>query len=197
MSSPIQNQSSTTYVALLRGINVGGNNKIEMAKLKQTFERLGFLDVKTFIASGNVIFRADSADQAALAQKTEAAITADFGLSIGVLLCDLKKMRNLVQEIPSAWQNDKTMRCDVMFLWPEVDNERVLEQLPFNSAIEDVKYFPGAVVWRIDRENVARSRMSKIIGTKVYRQMTARNVNTTRKLHELMLACDAATKNSH
>src|SRR5579871_5313649 len=88
-------RSSETYVALLRGINVGGNNKVEMAKLKRTFEQLGLLDVRTFIASGNVVFRASTADRRGLTTTIEAQIEADFGLKVKVLLRDLKSMGNL------------------------------------------------------------------------------------------------------
>ncbi len=176
-----------TYVALLRGINVGGNNKIEMAKLRQTFERLGFAGVKTLIASGNVVFRTEETSPAKLTKKIESAVEADFGMRIKVVLRDQTSMGKLVKAIPTAWVNDKEMKCDVMFLSEEVDNKTVLKQLPFDPAIEDVKYVPGAVIWRIDREKAAKSHMFRIVGTKLHQQMTVRNPNTVRKLYELML----------
>ena len=176
----------TTYVALLRSVNVGGNNRVEMAKLKRTFERLGFGDVQTFIASGNVIFRSDEVNQALLVKKIESAIEADFRVRIKVLLRDLKSMGKLVKAIPAAWVNDKKMKCDVMFLWKEIDNKKVLKQLPFDPTLEDVKYVPGAVLWRIDRDKASKSRMYRIVGTRLHQQMTVRNPNTVRKLYELM-----------
>lgn len=57
------------YVALLRGINVGGNNKVEMARLKQLFEKLGFTDVRTFIALGNVLFTTKETDVTNIVKK--------------------------------------------------------------------------------------------------------------------------------
>ena len=176
----------TTYVALLRSVNVGGNNRVEMAKLKRTFERLGFGDVQTFIASGNVIFRSDEVNQALLVKKIESAIEADFRVRIKVLLRDLKSMGKLVKAIPAAWVNDKEMKCDVMFLWKEIDNKKVLKQLPFDPTLEDVKYVPGAVLWRIDRDKASKSRMYRIVGTRLHQQMTVRNPNTVRKLYALM-----------
>lgn len=174
------------YVALLRGVNVGGNNKIEMSKLKQTFERLGFTNVKTFIASGNIVFQANGKDKHLFIQEIESAIKSDFGISIKVLLRDLESMNKLVKSIPSSWVNDKQMKCDVMFLWEEADSEDILKQLPFNPDIEDIKYVQGAVIWRIDRNLVSKSRMFKIVGSKLHKQMTIRNPNTVRKLFELM-----------
>jgi uncharacterized protein (DUF1697 family) len=176
-----------TYAALLRSVNVGGNNPIAMAKLKATFERLGFAGVRTFIASGNVIFRTGETDEARLVRKIEAAIEADFRVKIKVLLRDVRAMGKLVRTISPAWVNDKQMRCDVMFLWKEIDSRSVLKELPINPALEDVKYVPGAVLWRIDRDKVTRSRMSRIIGTKLYQQITVRNLNTVRKLYARML----------
>jgi len=181
-----------TYVALLRGVNVGGNNKVEMAKLKSTFEGLGFGNVKTFIASGNVVFRTNGADKAVLAKAIEAAIEKDFGFHVDVLLHDLSTIGTLVKELPDDWVEDKITRCYVMFLWNEVDNPRVLEQLPHSPDIEDMKYVPGAVVWHIKRMNITKSRVLKIIGTPFYKQLTMRNVNTVRKLYDLMLAADKA-----
>lgn len=187
MPDHARKSSPITYVALLRGINVGGSNKVEMAKLKQTFERLSFAGVKTFIASGNVIFRAGEQDPARLVKKIESAIKADFGMPIKVLLRDQKSMGRLVKAIPASWVNDKAMKCDVMFLWQEVNNKAVLKQLPFDPALEDVLYVPGAVIWRIDRDKATKSRMFKIVGTKLHQQMTIRNPNTVRKLYALML----------
>ena len=175
------------YVALLRGINVGGNNKVEMAKLKQTFEKLGFASVQTFIASGNVIFRINEVNQANLVKKIESAINADFGLSIKVLLRDLASIEKLVKAIPSSWINDTETKCDIMFLWNEIDNKNILKQLPFDSTLEDVQYVPGAVLWHIDRKKASKSRVFKIVGTKLHQQMTVRNPNTVRKLYQLMV----------
>jgi uncharacterized protein (DUF1697 family) len=174
------------YVAFLRGINVGGNNKIEMARLKPTFERLGLANVKTLLASGNVVFRAAEEDPAKPTKNIESAIQADFGMPIKVVLRDQKSMAKLVKAIPPAWVNDASTKCDVMLLWDQVDNKAVLKRLPYDPAIEDVKYVPGAVIWRIDRDQATKSRVYRIIGTELYRQMTIRTYTTVRKLYELL-----------
>lgn len=179
-----------TYVALLRGINVGGNNKVEMAKLKLTFETLGFENVKTFIASGNVIFRTSAADEAVLTKAIEAAVEKDFGFHVDVLLRNLPTIEALVKGLPDDWVEDKITRCYAMFLWKEVDAPEVLKQLPSNPDIEAMKYFPGTVVWHIKRANITKSRVLKIIGTPLYKQLTMRNINTVRKLYEIMLTAD-------
>src|SRR5438045_3741108 len=121
-----------------------------MPRLKSVFEALGFDAVRTYINSGNVIFTTKAADRKRLTQKIEKAIEAEFGAQVAVLLRDVDEMRKLVAKIPGDWTNDKDQRCDVLFLWPEFDRKAVLKELPVKPEIEDVRYAPGAVVWRID-----------------------------------------------
>jgi uncharacterized protein (DUF1697 family) len=180
------------YVALLRGINVGGKGMVPMARLKAIFEALGLKDVQTYINSGNVIFKSPQSNSSALTKRIEAAIKKDVGLTVRVLLRDLPQMKYLVAGIPRSWVNDGQMKCDVMFLWDEVDRPAVLRDLPVNREIEDVKYVKGAVLWRIDRKLASKSRMTRIVGSDLHKNMTIRNPNTVRKLYELMQALDAA-----
>ncbi len=172
---------SGVHVALLRGINVGGKNKVEMARLKTGFEALGMTSVRTYINTGNVIFE----DRHGLeASDFEELIRREFGLEIRVLVKGQDEMTAITDGIPEVWVNDSTMRCDVMFLWD--DRPSVLDDLPARDGIDAVRYVPGAVIWQVDRANLTRSGMSKLVGTDLYRAMTARNANTVRKLVELM-----------
>lgn len=174
------------YVALLRGINVGGNRKVNMKELKVTFEKAGMENVTTYINSGNVIFSTNVLDQHKLTIVLEKAIENSFGFAVKVLLCSIDSMRAIVKTLPDSWQNNSDVKCDVMFLWEHFDNSSVVEQLTIKPRIDDVKYVEGALLWRVDRSNVTRSGMLKIIGTELYRHMTIRNCNTTRKLLGLM-----------
>ena len=92
------------YVALMRGINVGGNNKVDMKKLKATFESIGFRNVVTYI-----------------------------------------------------------------------------------NSVDNVRYVPGAILWNVEGENYSKSGMIKLVGTDLYRHMTIRNVNTFRRIHQIMI----------
>ena len=174
------------YAALLRGINVGGNNKVEMARLKHTFESVGFENVKTYINSGNIIFTDESRPKGDIETLIEQGILRDFKLSIKVLVRDLPAMQKLNTEIPSKWQNDTLQRTDVMFLWDDVDSPEIVKSIPAKPDIETIKYVRGAVLWNIGRKNVKRGAVVRIIGSDIYRKMTIRNVNTVRKLLELM-----------
>ncbi|HZS43068.1 MAG TPA: DUF1697 domain-containing protein [Candidatus Paceibacterota bacterium] len=176
-----------TYVALLRGINVGGNRKVEMKKLAETFRALGFSNVKTFINSGNIIFQAMSKNEKNLTRKIEKTIEKDFKMPIRVLLKNLGEIKKIVKTIPKIWINDEKVKCDVMFLWRGIDKKSLVKELPFNSKIEDIKYVKGALIWRIDRKNFNKSRIVKrMVGSELYRQMTIRNPNSVRKIYALM-----------
>lgn len=176
----------TRYVALLRGVNVGGNNKVPMAELKAVFEQAGMRDVRTYINSGNVMFGADESDKSALTAALRDAILTHFDFEVGLLLLTRDELSAIVGALQDDWVNDGAMRCDVMFLWPAVDSPAALEEIPHDPAIEDVLYTPGAIIWRVDRTNVRKSRVPKIIGSPLYKQLTGRNCNTARKLLELL-----------
>ncbi|MBU8918617.1 DUF1697 domain-containing protein [Bacillus sp. FJAT-29953] len=176
------------YIALLRGINVGGKNKIDMKLLKQTFEQVGMNDVVTYINTGNIIFSYKGLSKTELSLILEKAIHNDFGLQIKVVVRSVDDVRRIINAIPDTWKNDKDMKSDVMFLWDEIDDESVLENLVIKPNIDTVKYVPGAILWSVDKKNVTKSGMSKIVGSKIYKQVTVRNVNTTRKIYELMQA---------
>jgi uncharacterized protein (DUF1697 family) len=176
------------YVALLRGINVGGKNRVEMKQLKAAFEAAGMSSVRTYINSGNVIFSTTTRGKARFATLIEKALARDFGFKIEVVLRDLKTMKALVKAIPKQWTDDKAMRCYVMFLWDDVDRPSVLKQLSINPDLDDVRYASGAIVWRVARKDLTKSGMMRLTGQPLYKRMTIRNVNTTRKILELMEA---------
>jgi uncharacterized protein (DUF1697 family) len=173
------------YVALLRGINVGGNAKVEMPRLKAVFEKLGAKDVKTYINSGNVIFT-DSRSRKQLEPLIEAAIAKEFGLNVRVVVRNSSNIAKLCKEIPADWTNDAEQKTDVIFLWEEADNPGVLQEIKVNPEVDNLIYIPGAVIWNFDRVNYRASKMHNFIGTRVYKLMTARNINTVRKLNELL-----------
>ncbi|MCE5206045.1 MAG: DUF1697 domain-containing protein [Porphyromonadaceae bacterium] len=173
------------YLALFRGINVGGHNIVEMRKLKTTFESLGFGHVSTFINSGNVVFEDSLKKEDELIQLIEEAVKKDFQLDVKVIVINSEKLNTICQELPATWVKNESMRTDVMFLWEKYDRPEVLKEMPINS-VDNVKYVPGAVLWNVEGKNYSRSGMIKLVGTDLYRHMTIRNVNTVRKLHQII-----------
>lgn len=171
--------------ALLRGINVGGKNKIAMAELRACFEGLGYGDVSTYINSGNVIFSATGAREK-LVTAIERAIEKTFDLSIPVVVRSAADIKKVLSVVDPKWKNDKTEKTEVMFLWEQYDSPKTLDLLGINPDVDNVQYVPGAIIWHLDRADYNQSAMHNLIGTKVYKHMTVRNINTVRKLAELL-----------
>ena len=176
------------YLALLRGINVGGKHKVEMARLRATFEKLGFTDVKTYINSGNVIFETAPSDKTKLTKRIERAIAKKFGFDVPTLLRSQPEMEALMGALPKDWLNDEKTKCDVLFLWDAVNSPDAVNQVTIKPDIEELVYAPGALMWRVDRAHITRGSIVKIIGTDFYKQVTIRNPNTVRRLYDLMQA---------
>lgn len=174
------------YVALLRGINVGGNNKIDMKELKKIFEGAGMESVTTYINSGNIVFADSTHSRSELRNILEKAILIKHMLDIKVLLRSLEEIDQMMEVLPTSWKNDKTMKSDVIFLGEEINNEKLMDELKVREGIDTVKYVPGAILWMVERENATKSGLLKVVGTKIYKDMTIRNVNTTRKIYEIM-----------
>ena len=178
----------TVFVALLRGVNVGGNNMISMSSLKKSFEGLGFANVSTYINSGNIIFQTKETDARRLEKRVEQMLASEYQLESKVVVRSLSEMEKLVEELPRKWDGDADWRYNVIFLRHSIDSEKVLEELPANSDIEEVLYRPGTLLWSVQASEANRSKFVKLSSRKIFQDMTVRNLNTTRKLYELMKA---------
>ena len=175
------------YVALLRGINVGGKNMVSMNALRAVFEELGFTGVVTYINSGNVVFSTTLKKPAQIVSRIEAAIETNFGFPVRVVVRDAQSIHVLCKAIPESFLENTEQRTYVLFLWDHYDSQATLKLISIQQGIDDVRYLPGAIVWNLARKHINRSGMRKFISTEVYKQMTARNITTVRKLGELLV----------
>lgn len=177
------------YVALLRGVNAGGHRKVPKAEFHAVLESLGFTDVLVYINSGNAVF---SSDQPVAAATVQSALEAHFGFDIATLVLSAEHMQRIANAIPQHWQNDPPTpeksghQSNVLYLFDEVDSPETIERLGYNPEIEEMVYLRGAILQRVSRVNQTKSSLQKAIGKKLYQQMTVRNVNTARKLAELV-----------
>jgi uncharacterized protein (DUF1697 family) len=174
------------FVALLRGVNVGGNNMISMSSLKKSFESAGFSDVSTYINSGNIIFQTKETDARKLEKRIEQMLSAEYRLGSKVVVRSLAEMKKLVESLPPGWDGDSRWRYNVMFLRHTIDSEKTLDDLPFKGDVEEICYRPGTLLWRAEANEVTRSNMQKLSSRKIFQDMTVRNLNTTKKLLQLM-----------
>jgi uncharacterized protein (DUF1697 family) len=176
----------STHVALLRGINVGGKNVIKMEALRRSFESMGFSSVRTLIASGNVVFDAPRAGSRMLEAAIEKVLSKDHRTQARVVVRSLAEYERMMRAIPARWGSDKTRRHYVMFLRDAIDRPSLLDELEVNPEVEEVRYVPGALLWSARLDGLGRSKMRKVMGKPIYQDMTVRNVNTTRKMHQVM-----------
>ncbi len=171
------------YLCLLRGINVGGKARVEMARLRELFTEMGFTDVLTYINSGNVIFSSEEIPNVSNIQQRFVAV---FGFDIPTLIIGIKQFAQIAAAIPETWENNYTdQKSDVVFLFPEIDSPDILIKIGYRSDVETIIYTPGALLCNVPRKNQSKSSLMKVIGTPLYASMTVRNVTTVRKLAAL------------
>lgn len=173
------------YVALLRGINVGGKGLIKMADLRVEFERLGFQSVRTYIQSGNVLFHAKEADKLKLENKIEKALLAKFKVATRVMLRSKREMTQVIAHLPKIFENPE-WKHNVIFLSSAIDNAGIVKKFNIKENIEEIHYSKGVLFWSARFDGITRSTMLKLSARVEYQEMTARNINTTKKIVELM-----------
>ena len=177
----------TTYLALLRGINVGGRNRILMADLRASFETAGYQDVRTYIQSGNVLFRTGEGDRAELTHAIEAMLADAFDYRATVALRDAAEMEAVVRGAPAGFGSEPdAYRYDVLFLLPPLVPEDALGALTLRDGVDAAWAGKGVVYSRRLTERASQSGLSRIASHPFYQQMTIRNWNTTVKLRSMM-----------
>lgn len=174
------------FVALLRGVNVGGNNMISMKSLKESFTTMGFKEVTTYINSGNIVFKSKEDDARKLESKIEKMLSKEYQLDSKVVLRNLPEMEKLLKNLPRSWGEDSDWRYNVIFLRHTIDSEKILAELPAKTDIEEIIYRPGTLLWSSQATEYNRTNLAKLASRKIFRDMTVRNLNTTKKLYELM-----------
>jgi uncharacterized protein (DUF1697 family) len=177
------------YVALLRGINVGGNNIIKMVDLKACFEKMGFSDVSTFIQSGNVIFRSPETNLTKLTEKVEKTLSKQFSYQSTVVVVSDLELKAAVKKAPKGFgEEPKKYRYDVIFLKAPLSGKEAIKEIKVREGVDEVAAGKNVLYFWRTEENITKSYVSKIILLPIYKQMTIRNWNTTSKLFNLIVA---------
>ncbi len=180
---------SKKYVVLLRGVNVGGNHRVPKAEFQAVLEGLGFSDVVIYLNSGNAVF---ASEREPTCEEVQVALEKRFGFGIPTLLLAGEKVKAIATKIPAAWTNDTPrpdksgQKSDVLYLFDDINTRDILDKLGHKPEIETMLYVDGAVLANITRANQLKGSLQKLVGSKLYSQMTVRNVNTARKLAELV-----------
>lgn len=172
------------YVAFLRGINVGGKNKVKMETLREVCASLGFQNVKTYINSGNVIFETTKSENGKLAETLEKAIEIEFALKIKVIVRQISEIENIVKNNPFAGQFENDKDLHVFFLDEELSTEK-RELLLSNNNENEMYSVQNREIFCLLRVSVLDSLMGKdYIAKKLKVSATARNWRTVNKILE-------------
>lgn len=179
--------TATQYLALLRGINVGGKNIIKMADLKTCFEGMGLTAVITYIQSGNVLFQSSEKNRAALTRRIEAGLSERFRYESRLVVVARQQLKQVVDEAPRGFGSQpEKFRYDVIFLKAPLTPAEAMKSVSAKEGVDnahtgrEVLYFSRLI------SRASQSRLTRIISLPIYQSMTIRNWNTTTKLLAMM-----------
>lgn len=174
------------FIMLLRGINVGGKNTLSMPELKRHLEANGFLDVVTYINSGNIIFSSPEKDRKALKRLCEALIRERFGLEPSVMVISADELREALNHAPEWWDTDPESKHNAIFVIPPATVADVYETVgAAKPEYEKVAHHGQVIFWSAPIKTFSRTRWLGIVGSACYASVTIRNCNTARKLVKL------------
>ena len=175
----------TRYIALLRGINISGKNKISMPELKASLIDNGFSEVSTYLNSGNIIFSDDETDTIVLADKIKTLIQEKFSLDIPVFVITQSELKTLLIKAPDWWGTDnKDIYDNLIFAISPHKIETVAEKIGEPTAeLEKVEICGNAAFWSFDRKQYAKANWwKKTAAAGIGEMITIRTANTLRKL---------------
>jgi uncharacterized protein (DUF1697 family) len=175
------------YLALVRGINVGGKNIIKMSDLRSVFESLGCQDVTTYIQSGNVLFTSALKNTASLAVSIERALSAKFAGTFPVVVLTGQKLERVTANAPPGFGQDPARyRYDVIFLRPPSRAALILPTISLRQGVDEALERNGVLYLRRLTIRASESHLSRLTRNAAYSSMTVRNWKTTTALCRLI-----------
>ena len=174
------------YLALLRAVNVGGKNKVTMSILKQEMQTKGFLNVITYINSGNILFDSEFS-KAHNTDILRSIIKDSFNLDIDVIIVSTKDLEESLSFVPVWWHDgNKEVVHNALFLFDPKTRDEMLEYTQnYDSYIESVFIYEDMIFWSANRPSYTKTKLGKLGSTRLYQNMTIRNSNTVHRLIEL------------
>jgi uncharacterized protein (DUF1697 family) len=175
-----------TYIAMLRGINVGGHKKVPMDRLQELFEALGFQQVKTYIQSGNVVFKAPKGSPSELSKKIEGKILAEFGFSSTVITRTPDELGKAIQNNPFVKESRiEPAKVHIAFL-SQVPKAEAVKELEARATASEQLRQSGKEIYLYYRDGMGRAKLTGNVLEKVLAvTATARNWNTVNRLYQM------------
>jgi uncharacterized protein (DUF1697 family) len=175
------------YLALLRGINVGGNNIIKMTDLQKAFKDIGLNSVQTYIQSGNVIFESAETDKSLLTQEIESKLSTTFNYTSKIILIDNLQFKQIIEEAPIEFGFDQeNYKYDFVFVKEPITSADVFTHIKVRDDVDKASCGTFALYFTRLTALSSRSYLTKLISLPIYKQLSIRNYNTTTKLYEII-----------
>ncbi|MBQ4254136.1 MAG: DUF1697 domain-containing protein [Erysipelotrichaceae bacterium] len=176
------------YIALLRGINISGKNRIEMPLLRQEFINLGYEEVRTHLNSGNIIFNGSDSDPEDISRIIHEMISERFELDIPVLVIEQDELKRLLEVSPPWWgTDDKAIYDNLIFIFPQYTASQICEAIGEPSqGLERIEIHEDVIFWSFDLARHAKANWwKKSAMNGIGEMMTIRTANTSRKIAEM------------
>ena len=176
------------YIALLRGINISGKNKISMSELKLALEENKYQNVLTYLNSGNVIFEIDVADKEFIMNDICKIIKCKFNIEIPVFVMTAFELENILNNKPNWWGTDnKEIYDNLIFIIPNAKYEDIYNTIGNpKEDIEKIKEYNNFIFWSFNLKNYRKSNWwVKTASTDIKDKITIRTANTMKKLLEI------------
>lgn len=172
------------YMALLRGINISGKNKVVMAELKKEFESLKFEDVKTYLNSGNAIFSSRENIEK-ITKQIEEMLKKNYDFKIPVFVIEQEKLKDILEHAPTWWgSDDKAIYDNLIFIIPPLSFKEVFEEIgEAKEDLEKIQNYNDVIFWSFSRKDYQKTNWwPKTANTNVSKKLTIRTANTVRKI---------------
>lgn len=173
------------YIAFLRGVNVSGKNKVSMAELKSSFEKLGFEEIKTYLNSGNIAFSSDREDRESLTDQIEAMIQEQFGFNVPVFVIPKDELADILCNAPDWWGGEnKEIYDNLIFIMPPATFSGVSSEIGEpKEELEKIQNYKAAVFWSFSRKDYQKTNWwPKTASAAISSRLTIRTANTVRKI---------------
>ena len=175
------------YLALLRGVNVGGKGILKMSDLKVAIEQAGFKNVQTYINSGNVLFTTATTNTHKLAQDIHQIIHKTCQLDIEVVVFSHSKWRLIIEAAPHWWGDNNEWKHNLLILIPPYDMKAVTAAVgELKPDIETMQSGDGVLYQSMSKALFGRTTTGKLASNPIYKKMTIRNYNSATKLLSLL-----------
>ena len=178
---------NTVYLALLRGVNVGGKNIVKMGELRMALEKAGIENVQTYIQSGNIIFSSPQTDTQKLAAQIEKVIAATFGIDARAVVFSKAEWHAIMKAAPKDWGTDPDWKHNLLIMLKPYDMKKTVAAYGvLKPGIEKMVAGKGILYQSLSWTDFGKTTGGKIAGNPIYKVMTIRNYNTAARLQAIL-----------